>query len=204
MRYGAVLGEIPQRGLFRAPPDVMYHPAIRIKRSSANDNPDVRQARIEQPRDNVASHERRRKLIAGSGPRSRPCPASGTGKVRFEIQHAAMIDAGIGRALAPCFTAWIRIEVFQHIFMHKLLQVEAESIARGTYNHVGADATRSIHIAIGIWDAGPIGIVGKRNADLRASGSREFLTVRAIRPGTPHQRPSHDRSADKRTPIHFA
>lgn len=139
------------------------------------DDADVGQARIEQPRDDVAGFKRTGEAVAGCGSSGAPFAGSTALKKCFEIQHTTVVDIRIRPFGTPGASRRIGVEVLQHVFVDKLLKIETERIANGANYNVSANAGGSRHIAVGVADGRPRWIVTCGDADLRSSSSCEFF-----------------------------
>ena len=93
--------------------------------------------------------------------------------IGFEIEHAVMIDVGVGLARAPGPACRISVESSMHILMHQFLQIETKGIAGRSNDHIGSDTSRARHIAAGVADGSVARVVTESDPDLGARCLRQ-------------------------------
>jgi hypothetical protein len=130
-------------------------------------------AGVEAPREDVADGEFAGESVACGGSSSSPELGFCTEPVGFEIENATVVDVGVGMGCAP--GVWIGGEVAQHVFVDEALEVEAESVATGSDDDVGANAGGSGDVAVGVGEVGVGGVVAGGNAELGAGGGGEAV-----------------------------
>jgi len=147
-----------ERDLFDAVADVVDDGHLH---ADGSEDTYVGQTGVETPGDDVAYFEWGREFIAGDG--NFGCPELGSGAlpVGFEVEDAAMVDAGVGSVFAPSFAGRVDVEGAKHVFVDQLLQVEGEGVAGGADDDVGADAGLARDVAVGVGDAGVVGVVAE-------------------------------------------
>src|SRR5208337_180387 len=176
---------------FRTPADVVHHVRARfvgIRRTrsrkgwDADDNADVRLPRVQNPGENIAHRKWLGKHITGHRTGSHPHLRTRALEVRLKSEDATMIDVGVWPALSPGFAGRVGIEVLHHVFMHKLLQVETQSVAGCADHNIGADSRASRHITTRIRNGSPPGIVAGGDAHLDPCSSSQTFARRGICP----------------------
>jgi hypothetical protein len=102
----------------------------------------------------------------------------------FEIEDSAVVDAGVGRCLAPCAPRRIGAEGTKHVFVNELLQIEAERVAAGADYDICTDARGTRHISVWAGKANVSRIVAGRNADLSAGCCGNAGALAGRQPGS--------------------
>ena len=175
--------KLGEHGLLGAAADVMHDLTFGIScergcrglAECCHDDADVRQARIEQPCDDVAGFKRPGEAVARCGNSGAPLAGSAALEECFEIKHAAVIDIGIRPLRSPGTACGIGVKVLQHVFVDKLLKIETERIACSANHNVSADAGGSRHVTVGVADRRPGWIVTCGDADLSSRCCGEFF-----------------------------
>ena len=109
-------------------------------------------------------------------------------KVTLQVEHAAVVDVGIRFFQPPSRGVRISREVFPHVFVDALLQIDPLG-AQGAYYHVRADAPDDRNVTHRVGNPGVGGVVKEGFSDLRASVLDETLRRKGKRRRT---REKHD------------
>jgi hypothetical protein len=75
----------------------------------------------------------------------------------------------------PQMRRGIGVEVLHHVFVDKLLQIEAKRVASSTNYNVSANAGGARHVTVGIVNGCPCWIVAGGDADLRSRGGCQLF-----------------------------
>lgn len=90
------------------------------------------------------------------------------GEEFLEVRDAAVVDVFIGTGKTPDFR--VEGEVFLHILMDGLLEIEGKSVAEGTDDDIRTDAALAGYVAAGISKDDVSRIIDESDADLATGG----------------------------------
>jgi hypothetical protein len=137
MACGAVRREILNGAFFNAAADIVHDSRLR---TWLDDNADVRKARVEKPGHCISNLQRLWKSVARNRVVGRPKASARACEISFKIEDASVVDVGVWMLRSPCAAGGIVLEVFQHVFVDELLEIEAKAIAGRANDDVCANA----------------------------------------------------------------